>query len=255
MHYKQADEEINRQLKKWLDSTQASPINKSVEGFILQSGHSLDLLSDARVASFIYNFSQGNYYYFNDYFAHIMGVSREYIKQCGIRIMQERVHPDDFLKCLSITHQALKEFDLMKEAERDSTQFRFFFRLQQKSGEYSWVMQSNRHVKWDPSLPSLDLAYIIELFDQIHPMKVMGVLQTARRSIEIFPTGEVELLSQLSQREMEILRLIAMGLSSKEISDKLIISANTVKSHRRNILQKLNVKNMMLAVNMLDSLS
>ncbi len=254
MQYHQADEEINRQLKKWLDSTQSSPVNKSVEGFIIQSGQSLEFLSESRVAAFIYNFSQGNYYYFNDYFAHIMGVSREYINQAGIRIMQERVHPDDFLKCLSITHQALMEFEHMKEAERDSTQFRFFFRLQQKSGEYSWVMQSNRHVKWDPSLPSLDLAYIIELFDQNHPMKVMGVLQTSRRSMEIFPAGEVELLSQLSLREMEILRLIAAGLSSNEISEKLIISYNTVKSHRRNILQKLNVKNMMLAVNMLDNL-
>jgi DNA-binding CsgD family transcriptional regulator len=82
----------------------------------------------------------------------------------------------------------------------------------------------------------------------------MGVLQTSRRSLEIFPSGEVELLTQLTPREMEILRLIAGGLASKDISEKLIISGNTVKSHRKNILQKLKVKNMMQAVNMLDML-
>lgn len=255
MEFREVDLEVEKQLKKWLNSTQSIPINRSVSGFIVQAGHSLDLLADARIAAFIYNFTEGNYYYFNDYFVHLMNSNRDYIKSSGIRIMQERVHPEDFLKCLNITQQALREFELMKEAERDSTQFRFFFRLRLPSGEYAWVMQSNRHLKWDPALPSLDLAYIIELFDQAHPFKVMGVLQTSRRSLEIFPSGEVELLIQLTPREMEILRLIAGGLTSKEISDKLVISGNTVKSHRKNILQKLKVKNMMQAVNMLDMLS
>ena len=254
MEFREADLEVEKHLKKWLHSTQSSPINRSVSGFIGQAGNSLDLLSDARIAAFIYNFTEGNYYYFNDYFVHLMNTNRDYIKRAGIRIMQERVHSEDFLKCLNITQQALREFELMKEAERESTQFRFFFRLRLGSGEYAWVMQSNRHVKWDPLHPSLDLAYIIELFNQSHPFKVMGVLQTSRRSLEIFPSGEVELLTQLTPREMEILRLIAGGLASKDISEKLIISGNTVKSHRKNILQKLKVKNMMQAVNMLDML-
>ncbi|MEX1189253.1 MAG: LuxR C-terminal-related transcriptional regulator, partial [Bacteroidia bacterium] len=255
MSYKNVEEEIDKQLYKWLQSTQSSPVNRSVEGFITQSGHSLELLSDSRIAAFIYNFSEGNYYFFNNYFAELLDVSRDYIKRVGIRIMQEKVHPDDFLKCLNITHQALKEFELMKDMERESTQFRLFFRLQKKSGEYSWVMQSNRQIKWDAQLPTLDLAYILELFDQVHAMKVMGVLQTSRRTIELFPSGEIDLLNMLTGREMEILRLIASGLSSKEISEKLMISSNTVKSHRRNILQKLNVKNMMQAINILDSLT
>ncbi|ANI90531.1 hypothetical protein A9P82_00485 [Arachidicoccus ginsenosidimutans] len=41
-----------------------------------------------------------------------------------------------------------------------------------------------------------------------------------------------------SKRETEIIRLIAKGLSTKEISEKLFISTDTVKFHRHNILQK-----------------
>lgn len=47
----------------------------------------------------------------------------------------------------------------------------------------------------------------------------------------------------LTKREMEILKLICNGLSSKDISEKLFISINTVETHRKRILLKLNVKN------------
>lgn len=47
----------------------------------------------------------------------------------------------------------------------------------------------------------------------------------------------------LTRRELEILRLICDGYSSKDISEKLFISINTVETHRKRILMKLNVKN------------
>lgn len=48
---------------------------------------------------------------------------------------------------------------------------------------------------------------------------------------------------QLTRREIEIIRLICQGLNSAEISQKLFISDFTVKTHRKNILRKLGVKN------------
>ena len=47
----------------------------------------------------------------------------------------------------------------------------------------------------------------------------------------------------LSKREIEILRLIARGYDSKNISDKLFISVNTVNNHRQNILRKTKTDN------------
>ncbi|KQT16994.1 LuxR family transcriptional regulator [Chryseobacterium sp. Leaf404] len=47
----------------------------------------------------------------------------------------------------------------------------------------------------------------------------------------------------LTKRETEILKLICDGLSSKDISTKLFISINTVETHRKKILTKLNVRN------------
>ncbi|MEI6695272.1 MAG: response regulator transcription factor [Bacteroidota bacterium] len=47
----------------------------------------------------------------------------------------------------------------------------------------------------------------------------------------------------LTQREIEILKLAVVGLSNKEIADKLFISMKTVDSHKNNIMQKLKLKN------------
>jgi DNA-binding NarL/FixJ family response regulator len=48
--------------------------------------------------------------------------------------------------------------------------------------------------------------------------------------------------TDLSQREIEIIQSVAQGNNSKEIAAKLFISEHTVKTHRRNIMHKLNVK-------------
>lgn len=49
--------------------------------------------------------------------------------------------------------------------------------------------------------------------------------------------------SDLSQREIEVLRLIAEGLTNAEIADKLFTSKRTIESHRQNIIEKTQVKN------------
>ena len=54
---------------------------------------------------------------------------------------------------------------------------------------------------------------------------------------------EMKLLSELSDREIEILSLIAKGKTSSEIADELCISSRTVETHRKNIHQKLDIKN------------
>ena len=47
--------------------------------------------------------------------------------------------------------------------------------------------------------------------------------------------------SQLSQREAEIVQLIAEGLTGREIADRLFLSHHTISTHRKNILKKLHV--------------
>ena len=55
--------------------------------------------------------------------------------------------------------------------------------------------------------------------------------------------GEINPLDVLSKRELEILHLIARGVSNEDIGKKLFISLPTVKAHVTHIFRKLNVKN------------
>jgi len=53
---------------------------------------------------------------------------------------------------------------------------------------------------------------------------------------------------RLTERELEVLKLVARGLGNKDIAKKLFISDNTVKNHVRNILEKLQLHSRMEAV-------
>ncbi len=56
------------------------------------------------------------------------------------------------------------------------------------------------------------------------------------------------LMDPMSDRELEVLHLIAAGLSNREIAEKLFISLNTVKTHTKNINSKLNVNSRIKAI-------
>lgn len=75
--------------------------------------------------------------------------------------------------------------------------------------------------------------------------KVLNALKEGKTDSSQFslrPTDAV-LLSTLTEREVEILRLLAEGLSNKEIGDKIFISHRTVDTHRTNLMKKLDVHN------------
>ncbi len=57
-----------------------------------------------------------------------------------------------------------------------------------------------------------------------------------------------QLTAKLTDREIQVLQLVAKGLNNKEIAEQLFISENTVKNHIRNILDKLHLHSRMEAV-------
>jgi DNA-binding NarL/FixJ family response regulator len=83
---------------------------------------------------------------------------------------------------------------------------------------------------------------------QLSPAVTRRLLdQVARRLPAPVAHGE-DALSELTEREREVLRLLALGLSNAEIAEALVVSEPTVKTHVSNVLRKLGLRDRVQAV-------
>ena len=68
-------------------------------------------------------------------------------------------------------------------------------------------------------------------------------LTMLEKLLAVTPEPAPQLLSGLTAREQEVLRLVADGLTTAQIAEKLFTSPRTVESHRQNIMEKTGAKN------------
>ena len=97
-----------------------------------------------------------------------------------------------------------------------------------KSSSIDEIAQAVRVVAQGQSLISPSMA--VKLIDEFSKI--------SRSEQQVVPT-------ELTKREIEVLRLVAQGLNNREIGKRLFISENTVKNHVRNILEKLHLHSRM----------
>ena len=68
-------------------------------------------------------------------------------------------------------------------------------------------------------------------------------IKRRRRKTNLLILPAKLLIEPLSQRELEVLQLLAQGLSNREIGERLFLALDTVKGHNRKIFDKLQVQN------------
>jgi NarL family two-component system response regulator LiaR len=100
-----------------------------------------------------------------------------------------------------------------------------------KAGAISYVLKD---MKMDKLAEAIQSAIHGEV--TLHPLVAARVLRNLRGE----SNGE-SFYAELTERELEVLKFIANGLSNSQIADQLVISTNTVKGHVSNILSKLHL--------------
>lgn len=101
-----------------------------------------------------------------------------------------------------------------------------------KAGAISYILKD---MKMDKLAEALQRAIRSEV--TLHPLVAARVLRNLRGE----SGGEETIYADLTERELDVLKLIANGLSNNQIAMELVISENTVKGHVSNILSKLHL--------------
>ena len=101
-----------------------------------------------------------------------------------------------------------------------------------KAGAISYILKD---MKMDKLAEAVRKAHRGEVI--LHPKVAARVLQNLRRDSQ----NDEEVYTELTEREMDVLKLIANGYSNNQIAEELVISENTVKGHVSNILSKLHL--------------
>ncbi|MFP3590514.1 response regulator transcription factor [Chryseobacterium sp. SIMBA_038] len=161
----------------------------------------------------------------------------------------KKIHPDDKLKKYIHELRFFKLMDSLKPEDRVNYNVVSRIRIKDKNDEYRFV-QHRMFYTYSPYNNKLRFAlclYSIALDQSIILPSDFLIINSTKG--EVVVEDKLNYKNILSQRELEVLKFVGEGFTSKEIAEFLFISVNTVSRHRQNILEKLNVKNSIKAFN------
>lgn len=164
---------------------------------------------------------------------------------------ESMVHPEDLdkLKQLQIEHSQF--IYSLEPKNRNHYSNTYKFRMRNSHNKYLNVMSRQQVIQEDANGKAWIILGEVNLLPEQRPLDghVQGITLNLKTGQLIRPISNTNNEPKLSDREVEVLRLIQSGYLSKEIADKLCISLNTVNNHRKNMLQKLHVSNSIEALN------
>lgn len=185
--------------------------------------------------------------YVSKNFKACIGLDSELLESQGMRYFWSRIHPEDLEKWLTALNH-LMEFTLgnIKEEDRNKANYTWNYRFKNADDTFVNIVQNTTPLAFDShGKPIIGLAH----YTVLHPDLKMDISASAKLLNDkdeyetvYFNNFSQKLLSDgISNRERDVIRLLVLNYSSKEISEKLNISPHTVDTHRRNILKKLNI--------------
>lgn len=190
-----------------------------------------EILDETSTGIFIYGIDLEMIVWGNNHFYQMNQIKPEHIVHPSFsKLIARKLHLDDLVRLndLKVKLDTYELDDIISS----------IIRLKQKDATYKYFLIHILSPKKYRSIGKVkigmqfDLTKIIGLYDQMNNLKA-----------NMPDESNDEEFQKLSKRERQILKLIVTGNTDKEIARVLDISFYTVETHRKNIIQKLQVKN------------
>jgi DNA-binding CsgD family transcriptional regulator len=154
---------------------------------------------------------------------------RAEIEEMGFEFFLKTMHPDD----LAIIGNALEKLD-----SGSDNLYAGVYRLKPKNQEYKWVIGAIKVLEKKNGNPWRFLNVTLNI-DQLKDTREQ-IIALSKENLQLKNQMKI---STLTNREKQIIKLIANGRTDKEIGNTLFISQATAKTHRNNVLRKLGLRN------------
>lgn len=195
----------------------------------------------------IFDASKINYLYISDQMEQLLGYEATAYLQGGLCYMLSKIHPDDLPAILEVFEMEIDYINGLSSDQRLEHRSSYDYRIRKADGTFIRVLQRNLILNLDQNN---NISHLLLVFTDISHLKkdyikILYIINKPDSSLTyIYNLADRRMIKDtfLSKREIEILKLLEKGYSSKEVAEELFISIHTVETHRRNMLEKTNIK-------------
>ena len=176
-----------------------------------------------------------------------LGLNGNELLKKGMQYFWGRIHPEDVKQWLESLNQLMKfTLEEIPVESRKLMSYTWNYRFKNSEDQYVNIIQNTTPLEFDTEMkPIIGLAHYTVIDPRLEfPVSASAKQLNSKNEYETiyFNSFSQKLLSNgISNRELDVIRLLVLKKTSREIADKLNISPNTVDTHRRNILKKLNL--------------
>jgi len=217
---------------------------------LLQNRQFIDLMERAPCVVFIINHASSRYEFFSKNVREVMGYTSEEMIAGGVPFGMSLCHESqrEILagQVIPRLFHFFKEFSERKELKKVKAAYNF--KYYRKDGQVRWTLHQMSVIEMDENGgPLLSMVFMTDVTTLKKDDKIDFTVSKLSDEgyyepffTTNFPDGS---RAELTPREWEIVTLINAGKTSAEIADGLHLSVHTVKTHRKNILEKFEANN------------
>ncbi len=196
--------------------------------------------------SIMTNTTTQNHPFVSKNFEYSLGLDRQKMETEGIPYWFSHIHPEDLKVWMKVLDE-LMEFTMSKveKEDRDKLTYTWNYRVKNSKGEYLNLLEHQTPTYFDEfGKPVIAISHATVVGKEenrpiIGMVKKLNLNKQYETLFEKNYSDKIAHSENISTREKEVIRLLMLNYTSKQIGEKLFISPHTVDGHRRNILKKL----------------